>query len=452
MELQVSRKDVEPESLDAFGMRWEEDPDDPSSLIIHGSSTAKQLEDLFQHTEALRTRRSMNRRAPAIIVNLDNQFLTGAHASLCVLAPIITVEKRRGELLVAARFNLETSVLEYSTGHKDGHEVFLHDVCLQYRHNSSDEVLYTSPESDPAMAFSITRNTRMELSPEASLSASQTPSANVSLGLTRSTELSVEYAVSTWSISAHRIANGYQWFWAGTQEQTKLLTPDLTQTVSRHVVVKRRVPVDIFPFKTAAGSPSPSAEHYMQLLREALSRQFTFHFSARVRVKRRLGRLHRLAVFSFNEVKGRFLKPDFQADFWLRPGKGWIDEFLAVGCRPSPVGRLGPEIGADELRAALNPQPAAEVRADQPDDQGNTAESAKPGEKHGKEKDSSEADKDSSEQPKAGPPPGSLEDRVAQACKLPETLQSFRYHFGETVDVESILDEVKTKACFTYSR
>jgi hypothetical protein len=91
---------------------------------------------------------------------------------------------------------------------RDGHEMFFHDVCLQYRQASPGEVLYTSPESDPAMAFSITKNTKTERSSEASLSASQTPSGNVSLGLTRSTELSVEYAVGTWSISSHRIADG----------------------------------------------------------------------------------------------------------------------------------------------------------------------------------------------------------------------------------------------------
>jgi hypothetical protein len=31
----------------------------------------------------------------------------------------------------------------------------------------------------------------------------------------------------------------YQWFWAGTQNETKRLSPDLKYTVSRHVVAKR---------------------------------------------------------------------------------------------------------------------------------------------------------------------------------------------------------------------
>ncbi len=39
----------------------------------------------------------------------------------------------------------------------------------------------------------------------------------------------------------------YQWFWAGTQNETKKLTPDLTQSVKRHVVVKRIIDSKEFP-------------------------------------------------------------------------------------------------------------------------------------------------------------------------------------------------------------
>jgi hypothetical protein len=40
----------------------------------------------------------------------------------------------------------------------------------------------------------------------------------------------------------------------------------------------------------------------------------------------------------------------------------------------------------------------------------------------------------------------SLADKVAQVCEPPETKQSFRYPFlGESVDIESSLDEVKEK-------
>jgi hypothetical protein len=62
----------------------------------------------------------MKQRAPAILINLENQFLTGAHASLCISSPVITIEKRSSELLIAARFNMETSILEYSTDQKYG--------------------------------------------------------------------------------------------------------------------------------------------------------------------------------------------------------------------------------------------------------------------------------------------------------------------------------------------
>jgi len=39
----------------------------------------------------------------------------------------------------------------------------------------------------------------------------------------------------------------YQWFWKGTQGETRTLTPDLTQTVKRHVLVKRKIPIKKFP-------------------------------------------------------------------------------------------------------------------------------------------------------------------------------------------------------------
>jgi hypothetical protein len=42
----------------------------------------------------------------------------------------------------------------------------------------------------------------------------------------------------------------YQWFWAGTQDETKKLTPDLKHTVKRHVVVKRIVSLADFPLGT----------------------------------------------------------------------------------------------------------------------------------------------------------------------------------------------------------
>jgi hypothetical protein len=34
---------------------------------------------------------------------------------------VITIEKRNSDLLIAARFNMETSILEYSTDQKSGY-------------------------------------------------------------------------------------------------------------------------------------------------------------------------------------------------------------------------------------------------------------------------------------------------------------------------------------------
>lgn len=57
----------------------------------------------------------------------------------------------------------------------------------------------------------------------------------------------------------------YQWFWAGSQEETGRLTPDLKHTVKRHVMIKRIIPVEHFPFncaeekemEEAQGKPTP---------------------------------------------------------------------------------------------------------------------------------------------------------------------------------------------------
>jgi hypothetical protein len=39
----------------------------------------------------------------------------------------------------------------------------------------------------------------------------------------------------------------YQWFWAGNQQETEILTPDLKHTVKRHIVVKRVIYIKDFP-------------------------------------------------------------------------------------------------------------------------------------------------------------------------------------------------------------
>lgn len=46
-------------------------------------------------------------------------------------------------------------------------------------------------------------------------------------------------------------------------------------------------------------------------------------------------------------------------------------------------------------------------------------------------------------------PEDTLEAKVAQVCKPPETPERFRYPFGDTVDIDLMLDEEKSKACAT---
>lgn len=115
------------------------------------------------------------------------------------------------------------------------------------------------PESDPAAAMTVTRTSNTALNSSAGVSLSQTPSGNVSLGLTRSRTLTVEYPLGTWSLSAHRLLDHqrpkaaaeeerprYQWYWAGTHKESKRLSPDMKHTVKRHVVAKRIIPQDFF--------------------------------------------------------------------------------------------------------------------------------------------------------------------------------------------------------------
>jgi hypothetical protein len=161
-----------------------------------------------------------------------------------------------------------------------------------------------------------------------------------------------------------------------------------------------------------------------------------------------MGRLHRLLVFSFNEVKGTFLKPNFQADFCLRPGDSWINDFMAVGCHPDPVGaRLDP----NELRAALDLRPT-KATTNEPNDESDATEEGKRGEEDesshvSKEKDTVKANSDGEAQrdSAATPPQDPLDEKVARACQLPQVPHPFRYPFAETADVEAMLHEVKAK-------
>ncbi|KAF2805956.1 uncharacterized protein BDZ99DRAFT_466262 [Mytilinidion resinicola] len=290
---------------------------------------------------------------------------------------------------------METTILNYENQTGDGHDPFFHSICLQYLSPRPDEDLAMKPESDPSAALTVTRGTETSVSGTVGLSLSQMPSANVSLGLNRSRTLTVEYALATWSLSAHRITHVgslrdsqavtapvkkepasqerptvpreqklneaeerpvYQWFWAGTHGDTKMLTPDLKQTVKRHVVVKRAVPVALFPrrkekgeradaevtksdkgsvktdddmaapeddgAKKAKDDPKTAEENEKEGV-YALESLLDFSFRVHVRVKKRFGRFHRVMVLSGNEVKGKLMKPVFEQNFRLRAEPSW---------------------------------------------------------------------------------------------------------------------------------
>jgi hypothetical protein len=64
----------------------------------------------------------------------------------------------------------------------------------------------------------------------------------------------------------------YQWFWAGTQDESRRLSTDLRHAVKRHVVVKRIVPEYlIIPLSNEAGdavTTSPPPENITETPRE----------------------------------------------------------------------------------------------------------------------------------------------------------------------------------------
>ena len=109
----------------------------------------------------------------------------------------------KGHTLLSALYERLASILD-----RDGHELYFHDVCLQYLNDREQEHLIMSPKSDPSTAFTVTRSTNSDVIGNIGFAASQIPSANVSLAFTRSTGLSVEYTVSSWSISSHQV--GYR--------------------------------------------------------------------------------------------------------------------------------------------------------------------------------------------------------------------------------------------------
>ncbi len=182
------------------------------------------------------------------------------------------------------------------------------------------------PESDPAAAMTVTRTSNTAVTGSAGASLSQTPSGNVSLGLTRSRTLTVEYPLGTWSLSAHRLLDRqrpkaaaaaeeerprYQWYWAGTHQESKRLSPDMKHTVKRHVVAKRIIPQELLvpreneqektvpPERAAGEAEDPSAASASKTATDeqppaaspgrqdnasySLERLLSFHFHVQVR-------------------------------------------------------------------------------------------------------------------------------------------------------------------------
>lgn len=88
------------------------------------------------------------------------------------------------------------------------HEWFFSDICLQYLSKHDKENIVAEPESELIAAFQVTRSSSTQIQGSAGLNLSNVPSGSASLGITRSRNLEVSYAVNTWSISAHQIANG----------------------------------------------------------------------------------------------------------------------------------------------------------------------------------------------------------------------------------------------------
>jgi len=58
---------------------------------------------------------------------------------------------------------------------------------------SAEERLIAKPESDPETAFTVTRNSTTTVSGKVGATISHTPAVNVSLGLSRSSALTVPY-------------------------------------------------------------------------------------------------------------------------------------------------------------------------------------------------------------------------------------------------------------------
>ncbi|KAL3449639.1 hypothetical protein BJX65DRAFT_272776 [Aspergillus insuetus] len=295
------------------------------------------------------------------------------YTTVCVLDPLITVERHHGKYHITARFNVETSILDYHVNKRDGHELFFQDICLQYLSASGDEDLLMEPQSDPTGAFTLTRSSSTTVSGNAGLSLSNVPAANISLGISRSRECTVEHTINSWSVSAHRIVPEvrkrhrrlnatpqYQWFWAANYKDIATLSPDLTHTVKRHVLVKRVIPIQNFPVgrleaarsvlrarawrEKAVGERHGLNQLELMEAEQSLGRKeqaawtafladwkckdqyrslpleqlLEFRFCITIRLRRRYGRFHRALLFTGNRNKAKLVEPSYREKFCIR--------------------------------------------------------------------------------------------------------------------------------------
>lgn len=71
------------------------------------------------------------------------------------------------------------------------------------------------PETDPKAAFTVTRNNNTTVTGNAAVTLSKMPSANVSLGISRSRQFTVQYLASSWTVSANAIVSGKYILYSG---------------------------------------------------------------------------------------------------------------------------------------------------------------------------------------------------------------------------------------------
>jgi hypothetical protein len=91
---------------------------DSTYIVIKGRISDDLLDRLFAHTARLREHPP---KEPAIFVDLQDQYSIrpndekGPYSSFYILDPVITVERHDKEIRIAARFNIETTVLRYNS-------------------------------------------------------------------------------------------------------------------------------------------------------------------------------------------------------------------------------------------------------------------------------------------------------------------------------------------------